>query len=74
MTLAEAPIGTPARITGFAALAEEELARLFALGLRPDVVVTKLFRTPLRVPIECLAGSQLLAVEGWLMERILVAP
>jgi Fe2+ transport system protein FeoA len=70
MTLAEAALDAPARITGFRSLSESEKCRLGALGLREGVRVTKLLRTPLRDPIELLVGPQLLAVEAWLLERI----
>lgn len=72
MTLAEIPLDSPARIKGFSALSESEVCRLGALGIREGASVTKIVRTPLRDPIELLVGPQLLAVESWLLERILV--
>ncbi len=74
MTLSQAAMGSPARIVGFRGLPDEERSRLEALGLREEVVVTKLLRTPLRDPLECLAGTQLVALEAWLLDRILVSP
>ena len=70
MTLAEIDLGTPARITGFKSVSEEERLRLCALGVREKAVITKLLRTPLRDPIECLVGPQLLTIDAWLVKRI----
>ncbi len=72
MTLAQAEMQTPLRIVGFERLDDIEKSRLCALGLRAGAQITKLLRTPLRDPIECLVGPQLLAVEAWLLERIVV--
>lgn len=74
MTLAELPLESPALIRGFTSLTDAERCRLGALGLREGAPVTKLLRTPLRDPIECLVGPQLLALESWLLERIEVEP
>lgn len=74
MTLAELPMDAPALIRGFRRLSDSEKSRLSALGLREGAPVTKLLRTPLRDPIECLVGPQLLALESWLLERIEVEP
>jgi Fe2+ transport system protein FeoA len=74
MTLADMPLQAPGRIRGFHALTESELCRLGALGIREGAFITKLLRTPLRDPIECLVGPQLLALESWLLERIEVDP
>lgn len=74
MTLAETAMETPARVVGFSSLAEDERLRLSSLGLREDAVVTKLLKTPLRDPVECLVGPQLLALEERLLPLILVEP
>ena len=72
MTLAEAAMDAPVRVKNLFGLSGAEELRLSALGLRVGVVVTKLIRTPLRDPIECLVGSQLLALDAWLLERVTV--
>ncbi|MBI5629445.1 MAG: ferrous iron transport protein A [Elusimicrobia bacterium] len=72
MTLKEAALGEPVRIVGFESLSAPETFRLSSMGLREQAVVTKLLKTPLRDPVECLIGPQLVAIESWLMERILV--
>jgi Fe2+ transport system protein FeoA len=72
MTLDEAALGVPVRILGFTAMDGPEKGRLSALGLRAGAQVTKLMPTPLRDPVECLVGPQLLALERSLLERILV--
>ena len=74
MTLAEMPLQLTVRISGFRTLSESQRCRLGALGLREGTSVTKLLRTPLRDPIECLVGPQLLALESWLLEHIEVEP
>ncbi len=74
MTLAELPLQSPARVLRLRGLNPAEMSRLSALGLREGAPVTKLLRTPLRDPIECLIGSQLLALESWLLERVEVEP
>lgn len=74
MTLAKADMKTPCRVLGFKSLTEDEKTRLSSLGLREGSVITKVLKTPLRDPIECLVGPQLLAVDSWLLERILVVP
>jgi Fe2+ transport system protein FeoA len=72
MTLADVSLGAATRIKGFKELSEVEQTRLSALGIRVGERVTKILKTPLRDPIECLVGPQLVAVESWLLERILV--
>jgi Fe2+ transport system protein FeoA len=74
MTLADVPLRSAARILGFTSLSDTERCRLGALGVREGASITKLMRTPLRDPIECLVGPQLLALEAWLLERIEVEP
>lgn len=74
MTLAQAEMKKPSRILGFEKLSEVEELRLSALGLGPGSIITKVLRTPLRDPIECLVGPQLLTLDAWLLERILVEP
>lgn len=74
MTLAKAAMKTPCTVSGFTSLTDAEQTRLSSLGLRPGSVVTKLLKTPLRDPIECLVGPQLLAMDSWLLERILIEP
>jgi len=73
MTLDKAAMQTPFRITGFASLNEDDKLRLSALGLQEEATITKLIHTPLQDPVECLVGSQLLAIDAWLIERIVVS-
>lgn len=72
MTLALLPLGARARVTGLDSLDEAQRLRLACLGLRPGVEITKLLRTPMRDPVECLVGPQLLAIEESLLARIRV--
>ncbi len=72
MTLRQAELGRSVLIRRLENLSETELMRLSALGLRAGAHITKLLKTPLRDPIECLVGPQLLAVEAWLLDRIIV--
>lgn len=72
MTLKQAGLGREAKIAGFTGLDEAEKIRLGALGLREGASVTKLMNTPLRDPVECAVGPQLLTIESWLLERIIV--
>lgn len=72
MTLAQVSLATPVRVLGFDALSETEKMRLSSLGLREGAPITKLLRTPLRDPIECLVGPQLVTIDSWLLDRILV--
>jgi Fe2+ transport system protein FeoA len=74
MTLAKASMKTPCRVRGFRDLTDAERTRLSSLGLRAGSVITKVLKTPLRDPVECLVGPQLLAVDSWLLERILIEP
>ena len=74
MTLDEAALDAPLRIAGFSGLEEAEITRLAGLGLRAGAPVTKLLLTPLRDPVECLVGSQLVALEARLLPRIRVEP
>ncbi|MDE2141690.1 MAG: ferrous iron transport protein A [Elusimicrobia bacterium] len=72
MTLDQVALRVPVRITGFTALDESQRAQLSGLGLRAGATVTKLMTTPLRDPIECLVGPQLLALERRLLALIRV--
>ena len=74
MTLADLPLLRPARIRSFRSLDAAERCRLGALGLREGALIKKLLPTPLRDPIECLVGAQLLAIEAWLLALIEVDP
>lgn len=70
MTLDEAALDVPVRITGFAAMDAAEKGRLSGMGVREGAVITKLIPTPLKDPVECLVGPQLLALERRLLKRI----
>lgn len=72
MRLDEVAYGAPVRVVGFPGMDAADEAVLAGLGMRPGVGVTKILRAPLRDPIECLVGSQLLAVEARLMREIAV--
>ncbi len=72
MTLATLALGSRARVTGLASLGESQRLRLASLGLREGVEIVKILRTPLRDPVECLVGPQLLAIEESLLGRIQV--
>lgn len=63
---------TPVKIKGFSDVSAAEQLRLSSHGLRAGSVVTKLLRVPLRDPIECLVGTQLLTLDKALLGRILV--
>jgi len=72
MTLDSVPLDVPVRVLGYAGLASFDKDRLSGLGLRPGVAVTKILKTPLQDPIECLVGTQLLAIEARLLPHIRV--
>ena len=72
MTLDQGALEVQVKIVGFGAVDESERARLSGLGVRLGVLVTKHIPTPLQDPIECLVGSQLLALERRLLRRIRV--
>lgn len=72
MTLDSLEMETPAVVVGFRELGPAEQARLAGLGLRRGASVVKILRTPLKDPVECLVGPQLLALDRWLLERVLV--
>lgn len=74
MTLDQAAFGQGLRVTAFEGLPLAAELRLAALGLRRGAGVTKLLKLPLRDPIECLVGAQLVAVERWVLERVVVVP
>ena len=73
MTLAKIAMETPVRIVGFKSLGEADQLRLSALGVHEEATITKLMRTPLKDPVECLVGPQLLTLDAWLLDRILVS-
>ena len=72
MTLDEVGLDVPVRIVEFVSVDASERGRLSGLGLRAGATVTKLLHTPLRDPVECLVGPQLLALERRLLARIRV--
>ena len=72
MTLDQAALDAPVRITGFISMDADERGRLSGLGVRVGAVITKLIPTPLQDPVECLVGPQLLALERRLLARIQV--
>ena len=72
MTLETLAFGVPVRVTGYADLSVFDKDRLSGLGLRPGVTVVKILKTPLQDPVECLVGTQLLAIEARLLPHIRV--
>lgn len=72
MTMDQVDLQVPARVTGFRGLAEAEILRLSSHGLRVGSVLIKLLATPLKDPVECLVGTQLIALEAALLGKILV--
>lgn len=72
MTLEALPFDVPVRVRSYAALSVFDKDRLSGLGLRPGVSVVKILKTPLQDPVECLVGSQLLAIEARLLPHICV--
>lgn len=74
MTLDSAAFGVPVRVAGLEGLDETEAARLSGLGLRLGAGVTKIMPTPLRDPVACLVGSQILAIERRLLALVRVSP
>lgn len=72
MTLDAVPLDVTVRVLSVAGLSAHDRDRLAGLGLRPGVSVVKILKTPLRDPIECLVGSQLLALEARLLPSIRV--
>ena len=72
MTLDEIALDVPVRIVELLSMDDSERGRLSGLGLRAGAMVTKLMFTPLRDPVECLVGPQLLALERRLLVRIRV--
>ena len=72
MTLDAVSFNVAMRIAGFVNMDAAERGRLSGLGLRCGALVTKLMPTPLRDPVECLVGPQLLALERRLLARIRV--
>jgi Fe2+ transport system protein FeoA len=72
MTLDAVPLDVPVRVLEYAGLSAPDRERLAGLGLRPGVSLVKILKTPLRDPVECLVGSQLLAIEARLLPLIRV--
>lgn len=72
MTLEEVALNQAVRVEEIRELNEKDLACLLGMGIRAGVSVTKVIATPLRDPVECLVGSQLLAVEKRLFKHIRV--
>jgi Fe2+ transport system protein FeoA len=72
MTLDALPFDVPVRVAGYSSLSVFDKDRLSGLGLRPGVSVVKILKTPLQDPVECLVGSQLLAIEARLLPHIRV--
>ncbi len=72
MTLEEVALNRAVRIEDMQGLNEKDLACLLGMGIRSGVSVTKVMATPLKDPVECLVGSQLLAVEKRLFKHIRV--
>jgi Fe2+ transport system protein FeoA len=74
MTLHELEYKRRARVVGFDGLDERETLRLDGLGLREGAMIEKLLRLPLRDPVECLLGPQLITLDAELLARILISP
>jgi Fe2+ transport system protein FeoA len=74
LTLDRVALGVPVRVVGFPGMSDLDETRLAGLGLRAGVPLVKILLAPLRDPVECLVGSQLLAVEARLMRKIAVEP
>lgn len=72
MTLDAVPLGVPVRVIALTGLPVNDRDSLAGLGMRAGVSVTKIMKTPLRDPIECLVGTQLLALEARLLRHIKV--
>lgn len=72
VTLDQVALSVQVKVVGFGPIDAGERLRLSGLGLRPGVAVTKLMPTPLQDPVECLVGSQLLALERRLLRIIRV--
>ncbi len=70
MTLEEVALDHAVRIEDLKGLDEKDLACLLGMGIRSGVSVTKILATPFKDPVECLVGSQLLAVEKRLFKHI----
>lgn len=72
MTLDSVPMGVPVKVTTMTGLTVHDRDSLAGLGLRTGVSVVKILKTPLQDPVECLVGSQLLALETRLLRHIKV--
>ncbi len=72
MNLESLAFDVPVRVLGYSALSVFDKDRLSGLGLRPGVTVVKILKTPLQDPVECLVGTQLLAIEARLLPHIRV--
>lgn len=70
MTLDEVALEVPVKVVKLAARNASEQARLSGLGLRAGTTITKVMPTPLRDPVACLVGPQLLALERRLLASI----
>jgi Fe2+ transport system protein FeoA len=70
MTLEEVALNRAVKVEEIQGLGEKDIACLLGMGIRLGVSVTKVIATPLKDPVECLVGSQLLAVEKRLFKHI----
>ena len=70
MTLDQIALQVPVRVVRLAARDASERARLSGLGLRAGAMIMKVMPTPLRDPVACLVGPQLLALERRLLASI----
>jgi len=72
MTLDAVPLGVPVRVAALTGITVPDRDSLAGLGLRTGVSVMKIMKTPVQDPIECLVGTQLLALEARLLRHIKV--
>lgn len=72
MTLDAVPLDVPVRVVSLSGLTAFDRDSLVGHGLRPGVSVVKIMKTPLQDPVECLVGTQLLALEVRLLRHIRV--
>jgi len=73
VTLEEAGFGVSLRIESVELPDAAEKARLSGVGLRAGAAVVKIMPTPLKDPVSCKVGAQLLALERRLLRRIRVS-
>lgn len=71
MTLDQAAFQQACRIVSFDG-DDAEIARLTDFGLIDGATVTKIQATPLRDPVSCLVGTQLIALQRRILRRIRV--